>query len=99
MAVEDTVPHGALTYAPGSAVEHDTLQVTPAFVGSFVTLAVACKVMPGWSEAVAGVTVTVSEPDGPGRVMAPAADFVGSAIDVAVIVALTAVAGAEAGGL
>jgi len=90
VAVEDTVPHVALTYAPGSAVEHETLQVTPAFAGSFVTVAVTCKIFPGWTEPVEGVTTIANVPDV--LLMAaevPVIDFV--TVSVAVMVWLPAV--------
>jgi hypothetical protein len=80
-------------------VEHETLQVTPAFAGSFVTVAVTCKVFPGWTEPVEGVTTTATKPGVPRSVTAAKADLVGSANDVAVMVTLTFVAGGEAGGL
>jgi hypothetical protein len=60
--VEETVPH--------DAAEHDTVQVTPLFAVSLVTVAVNCAVAPACSVAEFGVTateipgtVTVSEPE------------------------------------
>jgi hypothetical protein len=70
-------------------VEHETLQVTPAFAGSFVTVAVTCKVFPGWTEPVEGVTTTASEPDVLMAAEVPVIDFV--AVSVAVMVWLPAV--------
>jgi len=87
VAVGETVPH--------CAVEHDTVQVTPLFAGSFVTVAVKCAMPPGCTvpvsaeteTAIAGtVTVMVAEPD---------ADV--SATEVAVTVTVKSLAGGVVG--
>ena len=44
---------------PQSTTLQDTVQVTPAFAGSPVTVAVNCAVAPACSVAVVGATVTV----------------------------------------
>jgi hypothetical protein len=51
VAVGETVPHGA--------GEHDTVQVTPLFVGSLVTVAVNGAVAPTSTVAEVGATETV----------------------------------------
>jgi hypothetical protein len=51
VALGKTVPHGA--------AEHDTVQVTPLFVGSLVTVAVSWAVPPASTMSVLWVTETV----------------------------------------
>jgi len=50
VAVGETVPQGV--------GEQDTVQVTPLFTGSLVTVAVNCAVSPACTVAVLGVTET-----------------------------------------
>ena len=52
VAVGETVPQGV--------GEQDTVQVTPLFAGSLVTVAVNCAVAPACTVAVLGVTETVT---------------------------------------
>ena len=47
VAAGDMLPHWALTYAPARAEVQDTSQLTPAFAGSFATVAVTCRSFPG----------------------------------------------------
>jgi hypothetical protein len=70
------VPHGD--------AEHDTVQVTPLFAESLVTVAVNCAVVPGDTVAELGETETVIA--GTVTVMVAEADFDVSATEVAVIV-------------
>jgi hypothetical protein len=67
---------------PQSAAEQLTVQVTPPFEGSLLTVAVNGALPPGCTVAEGGVTET----ERPGIVMAACADFVGSATEVAVMV-------------
>ena len=76
VAVGETVPH--------EAEEHDTVQVTPLFVGSLVTVAVNGAVAPASTVAVGGVTET--ETGVAGILMVAEAAFDESAPEVAVIV-------------
>jgi hypothetical protein len=46
--------------APHSAAVHTTVQVTPLFAESLVTVAVNCAVPPACTVAVLGVTETVT---------------------------------------
>jgi hypothetical protein len=50
VAVGETVPHGV--------GEQDTVQVTPLFAGSLMTVAVNCAVAPACTVPVFGVTET-----------------------------------------
>jgi hypothetical protein len=76
----ETVPHGV--------GEHDTVQVTPLFAESLVTVAVNCDVAPACTVSVLGVTET--ETVLAGIVMVAEAAFDESATEVAVIVTVKA---------
>jgi hypothetical protein len=80
------VPHGV--------GEQDTVQVTPLFVGSFVTVAVNCAVAPACTVAVLGVTETVIPV---GTVTVADADAEVLATEVAVMVTVKLLAGGVAG--
>jgi hypothetical protein len=80
--------------APQGAREHDTIQVTPLFAGSFVTVAVNCAVAPACTAAVLGVTETVIPA---GTVTVADADAEVSATEVAVMVTVNLLAGGVAG--
>lgn len=76
VVARETVPHGD--------AEHTTVQVTPLFAESLLTVAVNCAVAPGDRVAELGATITVIA--GTVTVMAADADFDVSANEVAVIV-------------
>jgi hypothetical protein len=74
----ETVPHGA--------AEHDTVQVTPLFAESLVTVAVNCAVVPAGTVAGFGATETVIVGTETVTVTVAEADFDASATEVAMIV-------------
>jgi hypothetical protein len=80
VVVGETVPHGV--------GEQDTVQVTPLFAESLVTVAVNCDVAPACTVAVLGVTET--ETVLAGIVMVAEAAFDESATEVAVTVTVKA---------
>jgi len=61
---------------PQEVAEQETVQVTPLFEGSFVTVAVNCAVAPASTLAVPGLTETVI----PGIVMNPCKPSVETAL-------------------
>ena len=83
----ETVPHGA-----GA---HDTVQVTPLFAVSLVTVAVKFAVAPTFTVFVVGVTDTVTA--GEGMVTIADAEAEELATEVAVMVTAKALAGAPLG--
>ena len=85
VAVGETVPHGV--------GEHDTVQVTPLFAGSLLTVAVNCAVAAACTVAELGVTETVV----PGTVMIAAFNTEVLATEVAVRVTVKLLAGGVAG--
>jgi hypothetical protein len=87
VAVGETVPHG-----PG---EHDTVQVTPIFDGSPVTIAVICAVVPIGTVASLAVTETISI--APAMATAAELDADLLATEVAVIVTVKALGGGVLG--
>jgi hypothetical protein len=72
--VGKTEPHGV--------GEHDTVQLTPLFAGSLLTVAVNCAVAAACTDAEFGVTTTET----PGIVMVTEPDTVGSLTEAAVTV-------------
>ena len=85
VAVGETEPHG-----PG---EHDTVQETPIFVGSLVSVAVICDVVP--IGTVVGFAVTVTAV--PRTVTVTKFDTEGLAREVAVMVTVWSLAGGVLG--
>jgi hypothetical protein len=85
VAVGKTVPHGA--------AEHATVQVTPLFAGSLVTVAVNCAVAPACTVAELGATEIVV----PGTVMIAEFDTEVLATEVAVMVTIKSPAGGVVG--
>jgi hypothetical protein len=85
VAVGEIVPHGA--------GEHETVQVTPLFPGSLLTVAVNGAILPVRTVAESGVTETVV----PGTVTAAELDTAALATEVAVMVTAKSPAGRVAG--
>jgi len=87
VVVGETMPHGA--------TEHDTVQLTPEFAGSLVTVAVKFVVLLGWTVAEFGETDTATA----GTVTVADPDFDVSTTEVAVIMTFMSLAGGLAGAL
>ena len=77
--------------------EHDTVQVTPLFAESLVTVAVNCVVVPAATVAEPGATETVIVGTAAVTVMVAEADFDASATEVAVMVTVKPADGGLAG--
>ena len=81
---------------PQGAGEHDTLQLTPLWLGSLLTVAtIFGTTVPACTDETGTVTETLIE----GTVIVTVADFVASARDVAVTVTVRSLAGAVVGAL
>jgi len=81
---------------PQGAGEHDTLQLTPLWLGSLLTVAtIFGTTVPACTDETSTVTETLIE----GTVIVTVADFVASARDVAVTVTVRSLAGAVVGAL
>ena len=74
---------------PHDVEAHDTVQFTPLFAGSLVTVAMNCAVACGCTVAVLGETDTVTA----GTVIVAVTDLLGSVTEVAVSVTVRVVAG------